>query len=64
MNSKLYEIFRALQIFALSRPSVMQEFHVPVIYVIDGADHRRILAVAQVIDIQRMTDLPDAVLHI
>ena len=33
--------------------SVMQEFHVPVIDMIDGANYRRIIAVAQVVDIQR-----------
>ena len=42
----------------------MQEFHVPVIDMIDGADHRRIIAVAQVVDIQRMADLIHAVRHI
>ena len=36
----------------------------PVVDVIDGADHRRIISFAQMIDIQRVADLPDAALHI
>ena len=36
----------------------------PVVDVIDGSDHRGVVPMAQVIDIQRMADLPDAVFHI
>ena len=36
----------------------------PVVDVIDGSDHRGVVPMAQVIDIQRMADMPDAVFHI
>ena len=42
----------------------MKEFYMPVINVIHSPDHSRILTMAQVIDIKRMADLFDAVLHI
>ena len=42
----------------------MQKLHMTVINVVDRADDCRVVSVAQMIDIQRMTDLSDAVFHI
>ena len=42
----------------------MKEFYMPVINVIHSPDHSRILTMTQVINIKRMADLFDAVLHI
>ena len=42
----------------------MQKFHMSVVDVIDSSDHRGVVSMAKVIDVQRMTDLPDAVFHI
>ena len=35
-----------------------------VVDVVNGSDHRRVISMAQMIDIQGVTDLPDAVFHI
>ena len=45
-------------------PSIMEEFHMSVIDVIHSSDHRRIFSMTQMINVQRMADLFDAVLHV
>jgi hypothetical protein len=42
----------------------MQKLHMTVVNVVDRADNGRVIPVAQVIDIQRVTDLSDTVFHI
>ena len=42
----------------------MEEFHMSVIDVIHSSAHRRIFSMTQMINVQRMADLFDAVLHV
>jgi hypothetical protein len=58
------EIARDIRPEYLPGISVMQKLHMTVVNVVDRADNGRVIPVAQVIDIQRVTDLSDAVFHI
>ena len=44
--------------------SAVQKLHMPVIDVVNRADDRRVVSVAQMVNVQGMTDLFDAVFHI